>query len=279
MDDDVGTEDAGGGETGRRLRGLADAVAGVHRELGTAGGGATLQRLVERGASEVVGARWASVTVVRSGRFRTLVATDEVARSIDAVQYELGSGPCIDAAVEDATLLTPEVADDERWQPLGRRLRDELGVRSMLAYRLNLLDDDDSVAALNFASDRHDAFSGDDLHHGLVLASHCALLVTADAAHTKAENLLRSLESNREIGVAVGVLMVRYALTREQAFDVLRVASQNGNRKLAAIAVEVADTGLAPAELDAGSVAVRGVARRATSSRGPGPRAPELPDA
>ena len=56
-------------------------------------------------------------------------------------------------------------------------------------------------------------------------------------------NLSQALQSNREIGVAMGILMNQHRFTRQEAFDVLRVASQNSNRKLADIAVEVADTG------------------------------------
>jgi hypothetical protein len=37
--------------------------------------------------------------------------------------------------------------------------------------------------------------------------------------------------------------MTQHKFTREQAFDLLRIASQHTHRKLAAIAVEVADTG------------------------------------
>jgi AmiR/NasT family two-component response regulator len=37
--------------------------------------------------------------------------------------------------------------------------------------------------------------------------------------------------------------MQRHRLSREQAFDVLRVASQDSNRKLSVVASEVADTG------------------------------------
>jgi ANTAR domain len=55
---------------------------------------------------------------------------------------------------------------------------------------------------------------------------------------------VKALESNRDIGVAMGVLMQTHRFTREQAFDVLRVASQDTNRKLADIAAEVADTGV-----------------------------------
>jgi AmiR/NasT family two-component response regulator len=87
------------------------------------------------------------------------------------------------------------------------------------------------------------------VHRGMVLASHCALLVTSVLAESRATHLLRALQSNREIGVAVGVLMARYGISREQAFDLLRIGSQRSNRKLAELAAEVADTGLAPDEL------------------------------
>lgn len=64
--------------------------------------------------------------------------------------------------LDDATFLSPDIAAEERWQPLGRQLRDEFGVGSMLAYRLRLLDENDALAALNLASDRADAFSAGD---------------------------------------------------------------------------------------------------------------------
>ncbi len=54
---------------------------------------------------------------------------------------------------------------------------------------------------------------------------------------------MRALESNREIGVAMGILMEKERFTRAQAFDVLRVASQDSNRKLSDIAMDVASTG------------------------------------
>lgn len=232
------------------LRELADALTAVAREVGTDPGGRPLQRLVEMGASDLVGAEHASVTVLRSGTFRTIVASDDVATAIDVTQYETGSGPCVDAILDDATFVSAEIADDDRWSDVGRVLRDAHGVRSMLAYRLHLLNEDETIAGLNFSSSEAGAFTDDDIVRGTILASHCALLVTATLAETKAENLLKGLQSNREIGIAVGVLMARHGLTRQQAFDVLRVASQDSNRKIADIAVEVGDTGLAPIDLD-----------------------------
>jgi AmiR/NasT family two-component response regulator len=59
----------------------------------------------------------------------------------------------------------------------------------------------------------------------------------------RVDNLERALSSNRDIGTAVGVLVAQHKLTRDQAFDLLRIASQNTNRKLHDVALDVIDTG------------------------------------
>ena len=79
------------------------------------------------------------------------------------------------------------------------------------------------------------------------------MILSETIARDRAENLRHALESNREIGVAVGVLMHQHRITREQAFDLLRVASQDTNRKLADVAADVADTGVLTIRRRAGS--------------------------
>jgi hypothetical protein len=44
----------------------------------------------------------------------------------------------------------------------------------------------------------------------------------------------------------MGVLVATLKVTRDQAFDLLRIASQNSNRRLVHIAAEVNDTGVLP---------------------------------
>ena len=56
-------------------------------------------------------------------------------------------------------------------------------------------------------------------------------------------NLEQALISNREIGVAIGVLTARHLMTQQQAFDLLRMASQRTHRKLRDVARDVAETG------------------------------------
>jgi hypothetical protein len=55
------------------------------------------QGLVDAVTQHVAGADCASITGLRAGAFVTLAASARVARDADALQYDLGSGPCVDA--------------------------------------------------------------------------------------------------------------------------------------------------------------------------------------
>ena len=76
-----------------------------------------------------------------------------------------------------------------------------------------------------------------------MLATHGSLLLTAVMARDVAANLADTLQANREVGIAMGVLMHRHRLTRDQAFDLLRLASQENTLALADVAAAVADSG------------------------------------
>ena len=62
----------------------------------------------------------------------------------------------------------------------------------------------------------------------------------------EAANLKIALTSNRQIGMAVGILMASEKVTSEDAFDLLRRQSTRTNRKLRDIAEEVTHTGQLP---------------------------------
>lgn len=205
-----------------------------------------MESLVARAADVVDGTQWASVTLVRSGTPKTLTSSDPAAAQVDAIQYEIGSGPCLDAILDDHVYLTGDVANDERWPSFGQRAAEEVGLRSVLAFRLVLLNEAREIAGLNLYSSEPDAFGEAAVRQGTMLATQCSLLVSAHLASDEADNLARAMASNRDIGVAMGVLMARHGVTRDQAFALLRMASQDLNRKVADIAVEVADSGVLP---------------------------------
>ena len=214
------------------------------------------------------GAEWASITRGRGGSFETVAATDAVAHQVDQIQYELGTGPCVDAILQETVFCTGDLGADRRWPEFGRRAVAAAGVQSMLSFRLFPEDeDDDLIAGLNLYSRQRDAFDDEAQTVGTLLATHGALAVSAAAAPERAAHLQRALLTNREIGVAIGVLMTQHKITGRQAFDLLRIASQNTNRKLADIAVEVGDTGTldlpGPAAPDRRRTAARASPRRA----------------
>jgi hypothetical protein len=62
-------------------------------------------------------------------------------------------------------------------------------------------------------------------------------------ARDKIANLERALTSSRRIGAAMGVLMYRHKITIDQAFELLRVASQVTHRKLRDVAEDVLTSG------------------------------------
>jgi AmiR/NasT family two-component response regulator len=62
-------------------------------------------------------------------------------------------------------------------------------------------------------------------------------------AHNKIAHLEIALKSSRRIGMALGILMAERKIREEQAFDLLRDASQHENRKLRDIAEDVIVSG------------------------------------
>ena len=63
------------------------------------------------------------------------------------------------------------------------------------------------------------------------------------ALNRQIEQLERALESRDVIGQAKGILMERFRITADEAFDRLRMTSQHTNRKVNAVAGELAATG------------------------------------
>ncbi|HEV2886034.1 MAG TPA: GAF and ANTAR domain-containing protein [Jatrophihabitans sp.] len=199
--------------------------------------------IVQAALRTVPGTEHAGITILRGGKFSTVAPSSELPRRVDAIQYELSSGPCVDAILQQCIFRTGDLSQDTRWPEFGRRAAGEHGVFSMLGFRL-YLENADTIGGLNLYSTQRDAFDESAELTGGIVATHAAIAMTGVRHRSQAENLRLALESNRQIGVAMGVLMSRQHVTRQQAFDLLRIASQHGHRKLADIAMDVAETGI-----------------------------------
>jgi hypothetical protein len=190
----------------------------------------------------------ASITVRDgSGAYRTPAATDLAALAADQAQYEVSEGPCL-TAVEEAVVVA-SAFPDPRWPALGSRPADA-GARSAVSFSLvpsGAVAGAVPAGALNAYARTARAYDDEAREIGLILAAHASVAVRAvserDAA-TRLEQELRAALSSRDvIGQAKGILMERLRITPEDAFDILRRASQRLNVKLREIAQQLTETG------------------------------------
>lgn len=214
---------------------LASAARQFESEIGK-------QELLERGvaiATEIfAGCDYAGVSIVHAkGKIDTPAATNEALRRLDELQFQLKEGPCFDALWTGDTVLSADLADDSRWPRWGPRAVSDLGVASMLCYRLFTAGQ--TVGALNLYSRSLDAFDADDLNNGFYLAAHLAVAV-AGAETTKQLNT--AIANRTTIGQAEGILMERFNLQPAQAFAVLTRLSQHSNTRLHLVASELVRT-------------------------------------
>jgi hypothetical protein len=187
----------------------------------------------------VRGCDHASLLVRDNDRYITVGASDRLAQQIDELERRAGDGPCIDAIEEETPQIDTNLTTPSLWPKLASVLVAETPVRGAMGFRL--LVNKRKGAALNLFSDTPNMFDDESAGRAAVLASFASVAINAVAKGEDAASLRRGLLSNREIGKAVGMLMMLYDMTEDQAFDLLRRHSQALNIKLAEVAREVID--------------------------------------
>jgi GAF domain-containing protein len=218
---------------------LAEASRELHAEPDTQ---RTMERSVLLATELIPNCDHAGISTVHRNRtIDTPAATDEVARRGDELQYALDEGPCLDAIWHYDTVISANLAEEDRWTRWAPRVAAELNVRSMLCLRL--FTSAELLGALNLYSKDIDAFDEDDAYTGTYLAAQIAVQV----AETQESEGLRISALNRAvIGQAQGILMERYNIEPEKAFNVLRRVSQDNNTKLIRVADELVRTRRTP---------------------------------
>jgi ANTAR domain/GAF domain len=230
-------------ESARRLAVL---YADVGVRLRCAGTADDVLAELSRLAEELVPHADHASTSRRRGRgFVTVGATSDVPQQVDEIQYEVGHGPCVDAVLTRHLYNAADLRTDPRWPEFGRRAAETTGILSMLAFRLFFENEQTAalLAGLNLYAAKPYAFDEADETAVILLSTHGALALAAADQRAQAEGLAGAQQSNRTIGVATGIVMTRLLVTRDQAFDLLRISSQNTNRKLRDVAQDVIDTG------------------------------------
>lgn len=185
----------------------------------------------------VRGCDHASLLVRDNDRYITVGASDQLAQKIDELERRAGDGPCIDAIEEETPQIDTNLTTPSLWPQLASVLVAETPVRGAMGFRL--LVNKRKGAALNLFSNTPNMFDAESAGRAAVLASFASVAINAAAKGEDAASLRRGLLSNREIGKAIGMLMMLHDMSEDQAFDLLRRHSQGLNIKLADVAREV----------------------------------------
>jgi GAF domain-containing protein len=193
----------------------------------------SLQVVVDLAVETIEGCEYAGVSLRRGRTVETPAATDPLVDQLDRWQYELSEGPCLHAVFVDEMYVITDLYADDRW-PTWAPKAASLGVRSVLSVRLAT--PRAVVGALNLYSTAPYAYGDDQVLTAGIYAAHAS---NAIAATNKVEQLGTGMQTRHMIGLAQGLLMCRYGLTEELAFQFLSRTSMTRNVKLRDVAASV----------------------------------------
>lgn len=200
----------------------------------------TLDAIVSTAVATINPAEHAGLIVVAHGRLTPQATVGEPPRILDALQQDLGTGPCFDAARQQSVITIDDMLNDRRWPQFAERAS-SLGVASMLCVPLWV--DQLRLGTLSLYGEKPDAFRPQHVRLTDLYATHAALAL-ADAQRT--DQLRRSLSNRDVIGQAKGILMERQKCRADEAFRCLSLASQATNLKLIVVAQRLVDSGELP---------------------------------
>lgn len=226
----------------------AAAFAQLARTLAETGGILPTLHEVVASAVEMVPCDWAAAAVAEhlTSRPAALAATTDEAlmATVADIAGRVGTSPGITAFGTGGPVYSPDLCTEDRFGDYGPQMVARTPIRSVLSLGLRM--HETTLGVMTLYAARRDAFDASAMERATLLGDHAAVAIEAARNVDRADNLEVALVRSRTIGTAVGILVERHRLLPDQAFDVLRVASQNTNCKLADLAEQLIETGALP---------------------------------
>lgn len=169
----------------------------------------------------------------RDGTIETKAGTDQLVWELDAIQYDLGEGPCVHAIEQEPVVVVRNLRHDQRWPryipaAAAKGVRSQLGIRLFTAGK--------HIGGLNLYSTDSDDVDDASVETARLFATHAAVML----GHAQEQDQLnQALQSRKLIGQAIGILMERYSMDADRAFQFLVRASSTSNIKLRDVAEEL----------------------------------------
>lgn len=206
--------------------------------------GAVLQAVCVEAAQSLPSADMVGITVLNVGKNpETAASTDPAVNDVDADQYLVDEGPCLEAARTGRMVRVKVDEVARRWPRFAANVAGK-GIRSYLSAPLVL--DEEHVGALNLYSRGPHGFGHTDevLIRLFVTAVEAAITVSrrAQSAEDEVRGLMTAMRTRADIEQAKGIIMAVRGITADEAFEVISEQSQNRNIKVTDIAASMIES-------------------------------------
>ena len=177
----------------------------------------------------------------------TLSATDPTAETLEDLQFTLGEGACIEAAVSGRPVLVSDVYDlalTTRWPMFAAAVTDQTAARALFALPLQL--GTINVGVLDLYRDTPGPLRDDQLRDAVAAADAATLMLLAvpariDDDHAEGSGLWPDgfWNGRAEVHQATGMILVQLGVSAQDAFVRLRAHAFATRRTLADVARDV----------------------------------------
>lgn len=196
--------------------------------------------IVSKAIDFVPGCEAAAVTRRERSRLTLVAATDERAAACVDLELAVNDGPTLTAVWHSEVSVVEALASDVRW-PGWAAGAQEQGIASALSLRLAV--GNERLGALTMLNTHQHEWSPRELSLAVAFATHAS---TAMYTAKLADTVHFTVEARHGIGLAQGVLMQRYGVSKEAAFRLLQRYSNATNTKVRDLAVMVYERGDLP---------------------------------
>jgi transcriptional regulator with GAF, ATPase, and Fis domain len=194
--------------------------------------------------ADVLGVAAAGVLLTdQRGALRVVAASTEQSRLLELLQSQTDEGPCPECFRTGKPIVVGDLTTATgRWPRFaGEAIRRGFASVHALPMRLR----SEVIGAFNLFDTRTGTLDPETIRLGQALADVATIGLLQERAirrrETLAEQLQSALNSRIVIEQAKGVIAERRGLDMDRSFEVLRVASRSGNRRLSDLARAVVD--------------------------------------
>jgi hypothetical protein len=206
-----------------------------------------VQSVCELAARLVPMAATCAITLVQDGHAIFTGSADALAGQLDEQEHELHQGPCLQALATGAIISAPDLSREDRWNGFPTRAIAH-GISSIYFSPLRV--SDQVIGVLNMYGAAVDAFDEEARALIALLVTLTSVTISTAMGHfeeTQLSGHLRRALSNRSvIDQAIGIIIASQNCGPNEAFDVLRTASQDRNIRVRDVASQVVQTAATP---------------------------------